>query len=143
MNMDIKRSLEKMCTVLEKQYPASEEFKARMRTVIQPLFKHRLTPQELAQLCRTMRSAYMRHVEREMGVMPVRDRLKSIRESLVEIETARGGILEGIEVMVAQPNDVAGTARLVRLNSVNAKMLLARDALARFLRFDDREETLH
>ena len=141
--MDIKRSLEKMCQVLERQYPASEEFKVRMRQVVEPLARHSLTPTELAQVCRTMRTAYMRHVERQAGVVSVRDRLKSIRQSLTEIETARGGLLEGIEVMIAQPDDVAGTARLVRLNSVNAKMLLARDALARFFRFDDREETLH
>lgn len=141
--MDIKRSLEKMCQVLERQYPVSEEFKTRMRRVIEPLYKHTLTSQELTQVCRTMRAAYVRHVEREMGVLPIRERLKSIRQSLIEIETARGGLLEGIEVLIAQPHDVAGTARLVRLNSVNAKMLLSRGALARFFRFDDREETLH
>lgn len=141
--MDVKRSLEKMCQVLERQYPASEEFRERMRRVIEPLYRHTLSADELAQVCRTMRTAYMRHVEREMGVLPIRERLRSIRESLVEIELARGGLLEGIEVLVAQPGDASGTARLVRLNSVNAKMLLARAALARFFRFDDREETLH
>jgi len=141
--MDIKRSLEKLCEVLERQYPASDEFKSRMRRVIEPLYKHPLSAEELTQVCRTMRTAYMRHVEREAGVLPVRDRLQDIRQHLLEIETARGGLLEGIEVLVAQTNDVKGTARLVRLNSVNAKLLLNRDALARFFRFDDREETLH
>jgi hypothetical protein len=141
--MDIKRSLEKLCSVLEKQYPVSDEFKGRMRSLIEPLYQHTLSTEELTQVCRTMRTAYQRHTERQAGVLPVRDRLKEIRQCLVEIETARGGLLEGIEVVVAQQGDPAGTARLVRLNSVNAKMLLARDALARFLRFDDREETLH
>jgi hypothetical protein len=114
-----------------------------MRKVIEPLYRHSLSVEELVQVCRTMRTAYRRHVEKAAGVISVRDRLREIRHNLTAIETARGGLLEGIEVMVAQPNDVAGTARLVRLNSVNAKMLLNRDALARFLRFDDREETLH
>ena len=141
--MDVKRSLQKMCMVLERQYPASDDFKHRMRRVIEPLYKYRLSSGELAMICRSMRTAYARHVQREMGVVSVRDRLKSIRKNLIEIETARGGLLEGIEVMVAQANDVNGTARLVKLNSVNAKMLLAREALARFLRFDDKEETLH
>jgi hypothetical protein len=141
--MDIKRSLEKLCCVLEKQYPVSDEFKSRMRRLIEPLYTHTLSIDELTQVCRTMRNAYQRHTERQAGVLPIRDRLKDIRQSLVEIEMARGGLLEGIEVVVAQQRDPAGTARLVRLNSVNAKMLLARDALARFLRFDDREETLH
>jgi len=141
--MDIKRSLQKMCEVLERQYPASNDFKARMRKVIEPLYHHPLSTEELTQVCRTMKTAYRRHIEKVAGVVPVRDRLREIRQNLVEIETARGGMLEGIEIMVAQQNDVAGTARLVRLNSVNAKMLLNRDVLARFLRFDDREETLH
>jgi septation ring formation regulator EzrA len=141
--MDTKRSLEKLCQVLERQYPASNEFKDRMRRVIEPLYRHTLSADELTQVCRTMRTAYLRHVERESGVLPVRDRLKDIRQHLIEIETARGGLLEGIEVLVAQSSDVKGTARLVRLNSVNAKMLLNRDALARFLRFDDCKETLH
>ncbi|MEE9217830.1 MAG: hypothetical protein V3U98_02055 [Acidobacteriota bacterium] len=141
--MDIKRSLRKMCEVLDRQYPASDDFKSRMRRVIEPLYRHCLSSSELAMICRSMRTAYARHVQQQMGEISVHERLQSIRQSLIEIETSRGGLLEGIEVMVAQSNDVAGTARLVRLNSVNAKMLLAREALARFFRFDDKEETLH
>ncbi len=141
--MDVKKSLQKMCQVLERQYPASDDFKGRMRKVVEPLYRCSLTSKELAIICKSMRSAYDRHVKRKMGVVSVRDRLKSIRRSLIEIETARGGLLEGIEVMLAQSSNVKGTARLVKLNSVNAKMLLSREVLAKFFRFDDKEETLH
>jgi hypothetical protein len=63
--METKFTLEKACLILETRYHVPEDFKRRIRQILQPLFRHDLSADEMLVIEKALERTYLRHAEPE------------------------------------------------------------------------------
>jgi hypothetical protein len=68
--MDTKLTLERACRRLESRYRVPEEFKERIRRILEPLFRHVLDADEMVAVERALERTYMRHAMAETPATP-------------------------------------------------------------------------
>jgi len=60
--MDTKVTLERTCQQLESKYTVPDDFKVRIREILQPLFRHDLSADEMRVIERALERTYLRHL---------------------------------------------------------------------------------
>jgi hypothetical protein len=76
--MDTKVTLERACRRLESRYRVPQEFKERIRRILEPLFRHVLDADEMAAVECALERTYMRHAVAETPATP-----SSVAEQIV------------------------------------------------------------
>ncbi len=59
--MDTKGTLERACLRLEAKYQVPDDFKVRIREILEPLFRHDLSADEMVVIERALERTYVRH----------------------------------------------------------------------------------
>ncbi len=167
--MDTKFTLEKACLLLEARYHVPEDFKRRIRQILQPLFRHDLSADEMLVIEKALERTYLRHSEPEPETPSgVAEEIIGERPDSAQISaagTARGAGAEPAAADASRPRAVttgvpsAGggkggvllvridpktkTAQLIRLSADEVKVLANKAAISDFLKeSDDDDDTV-
>ncbi len=164
--MKTKGTLERTCQQMENKYVVPDDFKRRIREILQPLFRHDLSADEMYAIEKALERTYVRHSLTELeGTERPRPAALAERPDSGQSQPPSGGALE-VEVLGANLPDEheegkskksggvllvridpeTKTASLVRMSAADVKKALKnRAAFAEFLKDpqDDDETILH
>lgn len=163
--MDTKGTLESTCRKLESKYQVPEDFKVRIREILEPLFRHDLSADEILVIERALERTYHRHVVPEAdtpsGVAevivgphadsghsgpgageippPAADpaRPRAVTTGVPSATGGKGGVL------LVKIDPKTKTAQLIRLSAEEVKVLANKAILSDFLKEPDDDTIVH
>lgn len=168
--METKFTLEKACLILETRYHVPEDFKRRIRQILQPLFRHDLSADEMLVIEKALERTYLRHAEPEPdSASGVAEEILGERSDSAQApgpggagassrpSTASGdapsqprAVTTGVPsagggkggVLLVRIDPKTKTAQLIRLSADEVKVLANKAAISDFLKESDDDDTV-
>lgn len=164
--MNTKGTLERTCQQMENKYAVPDDFKRRIREILQPLFRHDLSADEVYAIELALERTYVRHSQTEpegtgrprpaaSAVRPDSGQSQPCSDGALEAEVLATNLPDGHEerkskqsggVLLVRIDPKTKTASLVRMSAADVKKALKnKAAFAEFLKDpqDDDETILH